>query len=152
MDDGNSTTTRLLTLLNVSATKAGKRKRTYELDAPPTEKLNKRKSVRYTSTEKENPVISTEVTTEKDEMKTVIEKDEKEPETDGTLAFYDLLSCVDVQQVSRTHTSCTLVLILLYLPNLLEMQSNVGHGLHRDQSTENWDLPSIRFPRVRMPQ
>ena len=43
MDDGNSITTRLLTLLNVSATKIGKRKR-IELDFIPSEKLNKRKS------------------------------------------------------------------------------------------------------------
>jgi U3 small nucleolar RNA-associated protein 25 len=44
MDDGNSKTTRLLTLLNVSAIKAGKRKRTYEdQDLQPSVKLNKRK-------------------------------------------------------------------------------------------------------------
>lgn len=44
MDDDNSTTTRLLTLLNVSAVKAGKRKWLYE-DPVPSHKLNKRKSV-----------------------------------------------------------------------------------------------------------
>ncbi|KAI5123895.1 hypothetical protein M0805_005711 [Coniferiporia weirii] len=45
MDDDNLTTTKLLTLLNVSATKAGKRKRLYD-DSIPSVKLNKRKSVR----------------------------------------------------------------------------------------------------------
>ncbi|KAF8893541.1 hypothetical protein BD779DRAFT_1661040 [Infundibulicybe gibba] len=45
MDDDNSTTTRLLTLLNVSATKSGKRKWITE-EHPQSEKLNKRKSVK----------------------------------------------------------------------------------------------------------
>jgi hypothetical protein len=53
MDDGNSITTRLLTLLNVSATKIGKRKR-IEQDFIPSEKLNKRKSTASSSEEKEN--------------------------------------------------------------------------------------------------
>lgn len=55
MDDGNSTTTRLLTLLNVSATKIGKRKRVEE-NFIPSEKLNKRKSTEPNTTaeEKEN--------------------------------------------------------------------------------------------------
>ena len=44
MDDGNSVTTKLLTLLNISATKIGKRKRVDD-DFVPAEKLNKRKSV-----------------------------------------------------------------------------------------------------------
>ena len=44
LDRGNETTTQLLTLLNVSATKSGKRK--WESDEPrPKEKLNKRRVV-----------------------------------------------------------------------------------------------------------
>ena len=43
MDDGNSVTTKLLTLLNVSATKIGKRKRVDEFVHSET-KLNRRKS------------------------------------------------------------------------------------------------------------
>ena len=43
MDDGNTITTRLITLLNVSATKIGKQKK-IEQDFIPSEKLNKRKS------------------------------------------------------------------------------------------------------------
>ncbi|KAJ7451734.1 digestive organ expansion factor [Mycena galericulata] len=46
MSDANSTTTRLLTLLNVSATKAGKRKWA-AVDEFASEKLNKRKSARF---------------------------------------------------------------------------------------------------------
>lgn len=45
MDEFNSVTTQLLTLLNVSATKSSKRKWIYE-DTTPVPKLNKRKSVR----------------------------------------------------------------------------------------------------------
>jgi U3 small nucleolar RNA-associated protein 25 len=46
MDEANSTTTGLLTLLNVSAVKAGKRKRAFD-DSVPVKKLNKRKSVLF---------------------------------------------------------------------------------------------------------
>ncbi|KAJ7594530.1 digestive organ expansion factor [Mycena floridula] len=54
MDDSNSTTTKLLTLLNVSATKLGKRK---WLDVvEPTVKLNNRKSVRLTEATEETVV------------------------------------------------------------------------------------------------
>jgi U3 small nucleolar RNA-associated protein 25 len=55
----NDTTTRLLTLLNVSATKAGKRKWT-AADEFPSEKLNKRsKSARFaTDEEPEVPAVA----------------------------------------------------------------------------------------------
>ncbi|KAJ7646964.1 digestive organ expansion factor [Roridomyces roridus] len=57
MTDANSTTTRLLTLLNVSATKAGKRKWT-AVDGFPTEKLNKRtKSVGFAATAEVTEII-----------------------------------------------------------------------------------------------
>ncbi|CAK5281318.1 unnamed protein product [Mycena citricolor] len=46
MDAANATTTKLLTLLNVSAIKAGKRKWEEVVDVP-AEKLNKRKSARF---------------------------------------------------------------------------------------------------------
>lgn len=46
IDRGNETTTQLLTLLNVSATKAGKRKWILD-DARPSEKLNKRRNVQF---------------------------------------------------------------------------------------------------------
>ncbi|CAA7260732.1 unnamed protein product [Cyclocybe aegerita] len=72
MDDGNSITTKLLTLLNVSATKIGKRKRTDD-EFVPSEKLNKRKSATFadstvTFAEKENVAVVTAV--EKNESST----------------------------------------------------------------------------------
>ncbi|KAF8149453.1 digestive organ expansion factor [Crassisporium funariophilum] len=67
MDDGNSVTTRLLTLLNVSATKIGKRKRA-EVDFVPAEKLNRRQSLKSTESdtisEKESKPIAVEETME----------------------------------------------------------------------------------------
>lgn len=63
MDDGNSVTTKLLTLLNVSATRIGKRKRGQD-DFVPAEKLNKRKSISFAesiqpkaTSEKENILL-----------------------------------------------------------------------------------------------
>ena len=50
-DDTNAVTTRLLTLLNVSATKIGKRKRSYEAADVPHQKLNKRKSIHFSDSE-----------------------------------------------------------------------------------------------------
>ncbi|KAM6501887.1 digestive organ expansion factor [Amanita muscaria] len=56
MDEANIIATRLLTLLNVSATRIGKRKRPYEEDDISTqEKLNKRKSIQFADAE---PVVS----------------------------------------------------------------------------------------------
>lgn len=48
----DSTTTRLLTLLNVSATKANKRKRPEE--SQPTVKLNKRRTIQFDSSSPEH--------------------------------------------------------------------------------------------------
>ena len=53
IDESSSTTTRLLTLLNVSATKAGKRKRVYE-ESKPSEKLNKKRAVVFAASENES--------------------------------------------------------------------------------------------------
>jgi len=47
IDDGTAVTTKLLTLLNVSATKLGKRKQDEFI---PAEKLNKRKSISFSDT------------------------------------------------------------------------------------------------------
>jgi len=90
MDDGNSTTTKLLTLLNVSATKIGKRKRT-EDDFVPAEKLNKRKSISFgepvqpkSTSEKENVVV---VESLDEPIVTIAEGDgaeETDPEVEGS--------------------------------------------------------------------
>ncbi|KAK1222041.1 rRNA-binding ribosome biosynthesis protein utp25 [Marasmius sp. AFHP31] len=53
MDDGNSTTTKLLTLLNVSATKLGKHKWDVHEEVKRPEKLNKRKTVKVAVVEGE---------------------------------------------------------------------------------------------------
>ena len=70
MDDGNSVTTKLLTLLNISATKIGKRKRIDD-DFVPAEKLNKRKSVTI-ATEFQKSSEQEDVTVEKE----VVDDDE----------------------------------------------------------------------------
>lgn len=65
METSNSVTTSLLTLLNVSATKGGKRRHDLIDDFLPSEKLNKRKkSATFADdpeieiSEKENPVLT----------------------------------------------------------------------------------------------
>ncbi|KAF5328624.1 hypothetical protein D9619_011630 [Psilocybe cf. subviscida] len=69
MDDGNSVTTKLLTLLNVSATKYNKRKR-IEDEFVPAEKLNKRKSTaafaETTNIQKDGEDVTMEVVEEKE--------------------------------------------------------------------------------------
>ena len=50
-EEDNNTTTRLLTLLNVSALKSSKRKRTESIEQTPRVKLNKRRSVQFDVTE-----------------------------------------------------------------------------------------------------
>ncbi|KAJ3969019.1 digestive organ expansion factor [Lentinula raphanica] len=82
MVDENSTTTRLLTLLNVSATKAGKRK--WEPYVP-ADKLNKRKSVKLM--ENESPAIEensedVQMADAVQEQETITEEDETEDTTD----------------------------------------------------------------------
>jgi hypothetical protein len=53
MDEDNNVTTRLLTLLNVSALKSTKRKRADEPQVQPRDKLNKRSSVKFANAETE---------------------------------------------------------------------------------------------------
>ena len=51
LEEDNNTTTRLLTLLNVSALKSSKRKRTESVETTPRVKLNKRRSAQVDVTE-----------------------------------------------------------------------------------------------------
>jgi U3 small nucleolar RNA-associated protein 25 len=63
-DNPNSVTTRLLTLLNVSATKVGSRNPAFDLSEP-SHKLNRRKSLNYAAeldTGKESPTAFEETT------------------------------------------------------------------------------------------
>ncbi|KAH9858485.1 digestive organ expansion factor [Lenzites betulinus] len=57
VDDPNATTTRLLTLLNVSATKTGKRKRNLE-EHKPSEKLNKKRAVQIAAPDETTEEVS----------------------------------------------------------------------------------------------
>lgn len=84
MDDGNSITTRLLTLLNISATKIGKRKR-IEQDFIPSEKLNKRKSTEpnaSSSEEKENDEEGTVLATNGEDVE--MEDDAQDTDPSGS--------------------------------------------------------------------
>lgn len=51
LEEDNNTTTRLLTLLNVSALKSSKRRRTEVIEPTPRVKLNKRRSAQLDATE-----------------------------------------------------------------------------------------------------
>lgn len=88
-EDGNATTTKLLTLLNVSATKATKRKRPHEDEASRAERLNKRTTAEYILSEAgESQKLSDDVsadaaTPEKEEDA----KSEEVEELEGASAF-----------------------------------------------------------------
>ncbi|TFK44131.1 hypothetical protein BDQ12DRAFT_4121 [Crucibulum laeve] len=69
----NSTTTRLLTLLNVSATKISKRKRDEEDAFVPAEKLNKRKSISFSETVSVKEISDKETTPKGDSMEIEME-------------------------------------------------------------------------------
>jgi U3 small nucleolar RNA-associated protein 25 len=93
MDDGNSTTTRLITLLNISAVKTGKRKRLFDDDSAPVRKLNKRKSVLFADAlnDAEKPVFN--IDTEGGETVDIGHKDvTEENESQGAL-----VSCCTLQ-------------------------------------------------------
>ena len=74
IDESSSTTTRLLTLLNVSATKAGKRKRVYE-ESKPSEKLNKKRAVVFAAPEDESG-SSTEPSPSVEKAKDYVQQEE----------------------------------------------------------------------------
>ncbi|KAG2016434.1 digestive organ expansion factor [Coprinopsis cinerea AmutBmut pab1-1] len=96
IDDGTNVTTKLLTLLNVSATKVGKRKRPVE-EVVPSEKLNKRKTISFSDKvdvqylESTKPPKESKKTKEKaadedeeNDAEEVVEKEDEETEEAGT--------------------------------------------------------------------
>lgn len=97
MTDANSTTTRLLTLLNVSATKAGKRKWS-AADEFPAEKLNKRKIARLMtmaeSEESQEMPAPAEVMIDTPAEPMVVDSPEVEAEDEGAFArsILDMIS------------------------------------------------------------
>ncbi|PIL35937.1 hypothetical protein GSI_01597 [Ganoderma sinense ZZ0214-1] len=76
IDESSSVTTRLLTLLNVSATKASKRKRTFE-ESKPVEKLNKKRVVQIAAPEDSTGSASESTSSEEKE------KGVSRPQTDA---------------------------------------------------------------------
>jgi len=85
MDDGNSVTTKLLTLLNVSATKIGKRKR-FEDDFVPSEKLNKRKSISFSETKttpEKADIVKETSTVEKETVETAKGVEDEDMDLEG---------------------------------------------------------------------
>ena len=78
IDESSSTTTRLLTLLNVSATKTGKRKRTFYEENKPAEKLNKKRAVQFVQQEETGISLS--------EDEGANEADNKQNDTEGAEA------------------------------------------------------------------
>ena len=83
IDRGNETTTQLLTLLNVSATKAGKRKWILD-DAKPVEKLNKRRNVQFGEVQvKELEDSPEETPKDVDEGNTLVDDEEEANEIEA---------------------------------------------------------------------
>jgi hypothetical protein len=80
----NNHTTRLLTLLNVSAVKAGKRKRPYEQEVSTREKLNKR-SKNEPANANIDQKTNLEPNADEDEGEGETDEEEERPE-DGTEA------------------------------------------------------------------
>jgi U3 small nucleolar RNA-associated protein 25 len=80
MDEDNNVTTRLLTLLNVSALKSSKRKNTEDEPSNPRDKLNRRRTVQFSNVEafptdqKENGVIAID-SMEQDEVMQLSEEE-----------------------------------------------------------------------------
>ena len=80
VEDPNATTTRLLTLLNVSATKAGKRKRTFG-ECKPAEKLNKKRVVQIAAPDETQGELSPERPEEvREATRSATEEEEVVPE------------------------------------------------------------------------
>jgi U3 small nucleolar RNA-associated protein 25 len=93
-DSFNNTATRLLTLLNVSATK--KRKRVEEDVFVPAEKLNKRRTVSFTETEITPPIPESTVVTE-----TVAEGDNDDDPAHSIGLYSSSTFCPSNLQITR---------------------------------------------------
>ena len=121
MDNDNNVTTRLLTLLNVSALKSSKRKREDEVEPGPRDKLNKRRTVQFSdvemsppNVEKENGVFIAE-TVDHVEISNQVAEDEAEEEVEGiwTVLFLKSIVSYFLQMASKIFTRHTLEMIQL---------------------------------------
>jgi len=120
MDD--SVTTKLLTLLNISATKVGKHKRTHEDYLGPSDKLNKRKTASFAEPRSEPDDISAKTGVEsavvgaaaQEEVEIVIQEDDPSMCTQDAI----LVILFDYVQSLATPMKSTLATTLLFLLTL----------------------------------
>lgn len=138
MDDGNSVTTKLLTLLNVSATRIGKRKRPQD-DFVPSEKLNKRKSITFAKTPIEKPnedAMDAEKDTAESSVDVAMDEQEEgaDPGDEGTA---NILKCAPglfsncyLQKLYPPMMAMRVILVLTHLPyrKLSGILLKAGHG------------------------
>ena len=126
IDGSSSTTTRLLTLLNVSATKANKRKRVYIEENQPTEKLNKKRATQF-SLEADVIPSSLEADASKEADAPADLADEPEEEAEDTFgeSLCNIPSTIGINVRVKTplqiHTKPILVLPQALYPKMLEM-------------------------------
>ena len=126
IDGSSSTTTRLLTLLNVSATKANKRQRVYIEENQPTEKLNKKRATQF-SLEADVIPSSLEADASKEADAPADLADEPEEEAEDTFgeSLCNIPSTIGINVRVKTplqiHTKPILVFPQALYPNMLEM-------------------------------
>jgi len=130
MDD--SVTTKLLTLLNVSATKVGKHKRTYEDHLGPSDKLNKRKIASFAEPRPEPDDISAKTGVELAVVGAATQEEVEivDKEEDPSMCIRDviLVTLFDYVQSLATPMKSTLATTLLFLLTLQKMMSMDVYG------------------------
>lgn len=143
LEEDNNTTTRLLTLLNVSALKSSKRKGTESIEPTPRVKLNKRRSIQFdvsesaSPTPKEgegNPEASASDATGVEDVATVAEDIEDYQGMCGLLHRELSSRLMTFQKKTKTHTrTISAHKVRTYLPHL-KAQRNATPGKQADRS------------------
>lgn len=140
-DPSQSVTTRLLTLLNVSATKAEKRTFDSVDDFVPGEKFNKRKTVQIAEADPEAPVV-TDITVE--EKTAVLNQDDNEDVVGEYFRImYDLHLIDFPRQIVRIHMNITLASILPLCLNPLVLLWTLTRSNHQSMNELDLEL-SVR--------
>jgi len=120
MDD--SVTTKLLTLLNISATKVGKHKRTYEDHLCSSDKLNKRKTASFAEPRSEPDDISAKTGVESVVVGAAAQEEVEivNKEDDPSMCIQDaiLVTLFDYVQSLAAPMKSTLAITLLFLLTL----------------------------------
>lgn len=158
LEEDNNTTTRLLTLLNVSALKGSKRKRTESIEPTPRVKLNKRRSVQLDATE------SSSVTSKEDEGRPEAPLANASEVEDTAAAPEDIEddqgTCssphhalgpqpTEFQKRSQTHTKTILARKVPTYRPYFRARWNVTAGKPADRTggrSDPWPNPSPRVP------